>query len=103
VIVSWDSVVAELIHPIKIFVLEAMEWTGQPLSATELSKMSPYSLLDLAGHLRTMEKQGLILKTHEAPTRGSKESFFFHGRPKEKKEGHGLESKEDDMLSSASP
>jgi hypothetical protein len=61
-------------------ILEAMQVTGQPLSATEVSRMSSddeFNVIELGYHLGALAKIGLLEATHQAPRRGALETFYF--------------------------
>lgn len=79
--VPWSDLIDAYVHPAKVAIFEALHALGQPLSATELSRMAPgdFDVEDFSYHLRTLEKLGLLVRTHEAPTRGVREKFYFLG------------------------
>ena len=80
---DWESLVPLFIHPVKIEVIEAMHWIGQPLSATELSSiLAPrkYKLGVVAYHVTTLAKMGVIEVTHERQVRGARETYYFFPR-----------------------
>jgi hypothetical protein len=77
---EWSGLIDAYVHPAKIFIVEALQWTGQPLSAKELNRMSSavdFNLVDLSYHLRTLARVDLLEVTDESPTRGSMEKFYF--------------------------
>ena len=75
---DWVSLVALTVHPIKVAIIEALLWVGEPLSATEMMQTfdGAYSL-DLvkyhAGRLRDLK---LIEVTHERQARGAREKYY---------------------------
>jgi DNA-binding transcriptional ArsR family regulator len=76
----WSDLIDVYIHPAKIVIFEALQATGQPLSAKELDRMSSavdFNLVKLSYHLRSLTKIGLLERTDESPTRGSREVFYF--------------------------
>jgi len=78
---SWSQVFDEQIHPAKIFILEALDHVGLPLSAKEVNKMADGKRGDLvtwAYHLRQLAKESLLHRTHQAPYRGTLEAFYFY-------------------------
>lgn len=36
---EWDALVPRLVHPMRVQVIEALCWIGEPLSVTDLSKV----------------------------------------------------------------
>ncbi|HWO84691.1 MAG TPA: helix-turn-helix domain-containing protein, partial [Solirubrobacterales bacterium] len=36
---DWEALVALLVHPVKVAIIEAMDWIGEPLSATDLDRL----------------------------------------------------------------
>lgn len=75
----WSDLIRAYIHPAKIVIGEAIQITGQPLSAKEISRMSSdeFNLGELSYHLRALAKIGLLEQTHAAPMRGAREVFYF--------------------------
>jgi hypothetical protein len=79
-IFRWSDLIDAYIHPAKVAIFEALQWTGQPISAKELDRMSSaadFNLVELSYHLRSLAKIGLLERTDESPTRGSREVFYF--------------------------
>jgi len=76
----WSDLIDAYVHPAKIVIFEALQSTGQPLSAKELDRMSSavdFNLVELSYHLRSLVKIGLLERTDVSPTRGSREVFYF--------------------------
>src|SRR5215218_4287063 len=38
-VLDWAALVPRTVHPVKVSIIEAMEWIGEPVSATELTEM----------------------------------------------------------------
>lgn len=77
---DWESLVPLFVHPIKVEVIEAMHWIGQPLSATELATIlasRKYKLGVVAYHVSKLAKLGVIEVTHERQVRGARETYYF--------------------------
>lgn len=80
---NWETLVPLFIHPIKVAVIEALDWIGQPLSPTELMAIfdGEYKLGALAYHVSTLAKFGVVAVTHERQVRGARETYYFFPRP----------------------
>jgi len=76
---DWPALTEKYIHPAKIFIFEAIEWIGEPLSPRELDELSDgvFGLVGLAYHLRELDKVGLMAMTDEAEAQGAREHFYF--------------------------
>jgi DNA-binding transcriptional ArsR family regulator len=77
---DWNVLVPHIVHPLKVRIVEAMHWIGQPLSASELSKLigdEQYSLSHVSYHLVKLAKMGALEVTRERPVRGVVEKFYF--------------------------
>jgi hypothetical protein len=76
---DWSALTEKYIHPAKIFIFEAIEWIGEPLSPRELDRLSDgaFGLIGLAYHLRELAKAGLVALTDETETGGAREHFYF--------------------------
>lgn len=80
---DWESLVPIFVHPVKIEVIEAMHWIGQPLSATELASIlaqRKYKLGVVAYHVTSLAKLGVLEMTHERQVRGARETYYFFPR-----------------------
>jgi hypothetical protein len=78
---SWANVFDAQVHPAKIFILEALDHVGLPLSAKEVNKMADGKrgeVVSWAYHLRQLAKENLVHRTHQAPYRGALEAFYFY-------------------------
>jgi hypothetical protein len=76
---DWPALTEKYIHPAKVFVFEAVEWIGEPLSPRELDKLSDgvFGLVGLAYHLRELDRVGLMAMIDVAEVRGAREHFYF--------------------------
>lgn len=81
------SLVAQVIHPIKLAVIEALLWIGRPLSSSQLAEVladldydKVYSGL-IVHHVHGLEEHGLLEVVERRQVRGAVETFFyFQGR-----------------------
>lgn len=75
---NWSVLVPHILHPMKVVVVEALHYIGQPLSATDLSKMfdEEVSLANIAYHVKRLAGAGILIKVGEREVRGSMEKFY---------------------------
>jgi DNA-binding transcriptional ArsR family regulator len=77
---SWDTVVPHIVHPLKVAIMEALCWIGEPLSATDLTKVigdERYGLSHVSYHLVKLANAGALEVVRTRPVRGSLEKFYF--------------------------
>ncbi len=76
---DWSALVPHVLHPLKVEIIEAMCWIGRSLSATELTRIldKPNQISQIAYHMKTLKKLGVIEMTRWEPVRGTKENFYF--------------------------
>jgi hypothetical protein len=82
---DWGLLVPHLIHPTKVFIIEAMLWINRPLSATEFEKMAKSTIaisnfsyhLD---HLARCEALEVITKLKARKVQGTKQETFYYFR-----------------------
>lgn len=76
---DWATLVAQTVHPVKVAIIEALQWVDQPLSATKLTAMledDAYALDDISYHLRGLLKLGSIEVVDSRQGRGAPERFY---------------------------
>lgn len=75
---DWDALVARFIHPTKLWIIEAMLWIDEPLSASELEQVfaGEAGYPALSYHLRALVAQDVIEEVGARPVRGAVERFF---------------------------
>jgi hypothetical protein len=77
---EWDALVPHIVHPLKVSVVEAMQWIGEPLSASDLTKIldnDNVGLSHVSYHMNKLAKAGAIKVVRRRPVRGSVEKFYF--------------------------
>lgn len=77
---DWAPLVACVIHPAKVAIVEAMLWIEEPLSASAITAMhsdDEHSLGVVSYHLKELAKLDVIAKVSEMPRRGASEKFYF--------------------------
>ena len=76
---QWDSLVPHFVHPIKVAIIEAMLWTGRPLSASELARifLEEFDLSLVSYHLNKLAEAGVFVQVGERQVRGAVQRFFY--------------------------
>ena len=76
---DWSALVALLMHPTKVLIIEAMQWVGEPLSASELEQLfdEKPSLGSISYHVRTLVKFGALKQVRSRHVRGTIERYYF--------------------------
>lgn len=75
----WEALVPCVIHPLKVAIIEAMNWVGQPLSATDLTKViaePEWGLAHVSYHVQKLVDAGALVKVGQRKVRGSLEKFY---------------------------
>jgi hypothetical protein len=78
--VNWETMVAHVIHPAKVSIIEALAWIGRPLSPSlmeELFSGSGLYLSLIAYHVKGLADMGLLEIVATKPARGALERFYF--------------------------
>jgi len=75
---NWAALVPLLVHPVKVEIIEAMNWIGLPLSATDLDRIlcGEIGVSLLSYHLRKLVEVGAIERVRQEPVRGAIQSFY---------------------------
>lgn len=75
---NWDTLVPYLIHPVKVAIIEAMEWVDVPLSPRELDRIfdEEFGVSLVAYHMRTLAEVGVVEKVGQQPVRGALQTFY---------------------------
>lgn len=75
---DWDALVSRFLHPTKLWIVEAMLWIDEPLSASELEQVltDEVSLSALSYHLRALVELEVIEEVYARPARGAIERFY---------------------------
>lgn len=75
---DWAALVPNLVHPVRVAMVEAMCWIGQPLSSTEFRKIfdNEFSVSYLSYHVRELRKMEVMEKVSSRQVRGATESFY---------------------------
>jgi hypothetical protein len=78
---DWNLLVPRLVHPLKVAIIEALSWLGEPISPTDITKMfddeaEPHYLSLVAYHAAKLEEIGAIEVMRTRPVRGALEKFY---------------------------
>ena len=76
---DWETLVSLVVHPLKIEIIEALLWIGEPLSAAELVEIldGGCSLGLIVYHAKTLENMKAIEVVYIRRVRGARESYYF--------------------------
>lgn len=71
--IRWDALVPLLIHPTKVWVIEALLWIDRPLSASELEEVlyKRAGVSAIAYHLKSLRTLGVLELVKEERVRGA--------------------------------
>lgn len=87
--VDWSLLVAPLINPIKVIIIEAMLWIERPLSATELRHMlfGAYDVPSCSYHLNSLAElkvlEQVTRRRVKKSSRAQFEIFFYFAKQNE--------------------
>lgn len=75
---AWDKLVPELVHPMKVAIVEAMTVIGEPLSANAVRQLceEDLSVSYISYHFQTLLKVGAIEHVRTEQSRGACEKFY---------------------------
>ena len=79
---DWAVLVPRVVHPIRVAIIEAMRWSGQPLSATDMRRIlegEDFTVSQLSYHFNVLaeRKVGVIEIVRRRRVRGSEEKFYY--------------------------
>lgn len=75
---EWDMLVPHLVHPMKVGIIEAMQWIGEPVSPRELDRIfdEEHGVSLVAYHMRTLADVGVVEQVRQQAVRGAVQSFY---------------------------
>lgn len=75
---QWGLLVPMMVHPLKVAIIEAMDWIDVPLSAKDLDLLldEEYGLPLVAYHLRKLADVGAIERVEQRAVRGALQTFY---------------------------
>jgi hypothetical protein len=73
------ALVSRLVHPLKVLIIEALAWIGQPLAASDLSKVFErrFSTPFISYHVQELAKVKVLVKMGEENGRGAIKKLYF--------------------------
>jgi hypothetical protein len=76
---DWGSLVPQVIHPLKVAIIEALAWIEEPLSATDFRKLfsQRFSTAVISYHLVKLAEADALELTRKRQVRGATEKFYF--------------------------
>lgn len=77
---DWDALVPLIVHPLKVSIIEALRWIGEPLSASNLVKIiaeEKFTLSHVSYHVVKLADVGAIKVVRKRQVRGAIEKFYF--------------------------
>lgn len=75
---NWDSLIPLTVHPVKVAIIEAMEWIEVPLSPKELDRIfdEEFGVSLVSYHMRTLAGAGVVERVRQQSVRGALQSFY---------------------------
>lgn len=75
---DWHKLINPYIHPVKVEILEALNWIQEPLSAGELTRiLSDRALGVVAFHLTSLADRKVVGRVFERQARGARETYYY--------------------------
>ena len=78
---DWGVLVPRTIHPLKVAIIEAMEWIGQPLSPSELASIvsegkEVFGVSHVSYHMVKLRQLGGLKVTRTERVRGATKTYY---------------------------
>jgi DNA-binding transcriptional ArsR family regulator len=75
---DWDALIPITVHPVKVAIIEAMEWIEVPVSPKELDRAfdEEFGVSLVSYHMRTLADAGLVERVRQQSVRGAVQSFY---------------------------
>jgi hypothetical protein len=80
---DWSLLVPRTIHDLKVAIIEAMEWIGQPLAPSELvfvvddAENEKFGLSHVSYHMAKLRELGALKVVRTEPVRGSQKHYYW--------------------------
>jgi DNA-binding transcriptional regulator GbsR (MarR family) len=76
---DWGALVSRLVYPTKVWIIEAMRWIDEPLSASELEEVfdGALSISAISYHVTTLAKVGVLKQTDKRRVRGAWKTLYY--------------------------
>ena len=75
---TWDALIPSTGHPVKVAIIEAMQWIAVPLSPKELEQIfdEEFGVSLVSYHTRTLADIGVVERVRQQAVRGAVQSFY---------------------------
>jgi hypothetical protein len=75
---NWDALIPSSVHPVKVAIIEAMQWIGVPVSPKELDRIfdEEFGVSLVSYHTRTLADIGVVERVRQQAVRGAVQSFY---------------------------
>lgn len=75
---NWDALIPISVHPIKVAIIEALQWIAVPLSPKELDRIfdEAFGVSLVSYHMRTLVEIGVAERVRQQAVRGAVQSFY---------------------------
>lgn len=75
----WETLVPHIVHPVKVPIIEALQWIRRPLSASLIEHMvsDEFSISNISYHMRALASVGVLTLVGTRQVRGATEKFFI--------------------------
>lgn len=76
---DWNRLVLPFVHPLRVAIIEAMAWIGEPISSSELVDVfdRQWMLSLVSYHVGVLARAGLLEEISHRQVRGSRQTFYF--------------------------
>jgi hypothetical protein len=75
---NWDLLIPISVHPVKVVIIEALQWIAVPLSPKQLDQLfdEEFGVSLVSYHMRTLAKLGVVERVRQQAVRGAVQSFY---------------------------
>ena len=75
---NWDALIPISVHPVKVAIIEALEWIAVPLSPRELDRIfdEEFGVSLVSYHMRTLADVGVVERVRQQAVRGAVQTFY---------------------------
>jgi hypothetical protein len=82
---GWEPFLPHLVHPLKVAIVEALLWIGEPVSAVQCGKVfrgagEGFPESNVRYHLNHLAEIGVLEPISAGPEGGPREKFFYFAR-----------------------
>lgn len=75
---AWDALVSQVIHPMKVAIIEAIRYVERPLSASDVrrSMEEARTVSFVAYHVKELVAMEALIQVSQRAVRGTEEKFY---------------------------